>query len=161
MTEDEMIGLHHRLNGHEFEQASGDVDGQGGLMCCSPWGDKGSDTSERLNNNDILEQTVVSLHKFFSSHSKTKALMQMHFKVVYMQNEMGPRSSAILEYLLHHSSFHPLSLVTRKANSRMAALICGLCYCVRNTGLLFPPRVQAMTLASLTLHFSQGNFSGL
>ena len=37
-TEDEMVGWHHRLNGHEFEQALGDGEGQGGLLCCSPWG---------------------------------------------------------------------------------------------------------------------------
>ena len=50
MTEDEMIGWHHRLNGHEFEQAPGVVgDGQGGLECCNLWGGKESDTMERLN----------------------------------------------------------------------------------------------------------------
>ena len=37
MTEDEMIGRHHRLNGHEFEQTLGDSEGQGSLACCSPW----------------------------------------------------------------------------------------------------------------------------
>ena len=42
-TEDEMVGWHHRLNGHEFEQAPGDGDGQESLVCCSPWGHKGSD----------------------------------------------------------------------------------------------------------------------
>ena len=47
MTEDEMIGWHHQLNGHEFEQAPGDGDGQGGLTCCRPpWGHKESDTTE-------------------------------------------------------------------------------------------------------------------
>ena len=50
MTEDEMVGWHHRLSGHEFEQAPGAGDGQGGLACCSPWGHKESDTTERLNN---------------------------------------------------------------------------------------------------------------
>ena len=48
MTEDEMAGGHHRLNGHEFEQAPGVGDGQEDLMCCSPWGPKESAT-ERLN----------------------------------------------------------------------------------------------------------------
>ena len=48
-TEDEMVGWHHRLNGHEFEQAPGVGDGQGSLACCSPWGHKGSDTTEWLN----------------------------------------------------------------------------------------------------------------
>ena len=47
--EDEMVGWHHRLDGHEFEQALGAGDGQGGLACCSPWGRKESDTTERLN----------------------------------------------------------------------------------------------------------------
>ena len=43
MTEDEMVGWHHRLNGHEFEQAPGDGEGQGSLVCCNPWGHKESD----------------------------------------------------------------------------------------------------------------------
>ena len=49
MTEDEMVGWHHRLNGHEFEQTLGDGDGLGSLACCSPWAHKESDTTERLN----------------------------------------------------------------------------------------------------------------
>ena len=49
MTEDEMVGWHHRLDGHESEQAPGVGDGQEGLVCCSPWGGKESDTTERLN----------------------------------------------------------------------------------------------------------------
>ena len=49
MTEDEMVGWHHRLNGHESEQAPGVGEGQGSLVCCSPWGRKESDTTERLN----------------------------------------------------------------------------------------------------------------
>ena len=47
--EDEMAGWHHRLNGHEFEQASGVGDGHGSLACCSPWGRRESDTTKRLN----------------------------------------------------------------------------------------------------------------
>ena len=46
MTEDEMVGWHHRLNGHEFEQAPGDGEGQGILACCGPWGRKESDMTE-------------------------------------------------------------------------------------------------------------------
>ena len=46
MTEDEMVGWHHRLNGHEFEQAPEDGEGWGNLACCSPWGRKESDTAE-------------------------------------------------------------------------------------------------------------------
>ena len=46
MTKDEMVGLHHQLNGHESEQIPGDVEGQGSLACCSAWGHKESDTTE-------------------------------------------------------------------------------------------------------------------
>ena len=49
MTEDEMVGLYHWLNGHEFEQVPGVGDGQGVLACCSPWGRKESDMTEQLN----------------------------------------------------------------------------------------------------------------
>ena len=48
MTEDKMVGWHCRLDGHELEQALGDSEGQGSLACCSPWGRKESDTTERL-----------------------------------------------------------------------------------------------------------------
>ena len=51
MTEDEMVGWHHQLDGHEFQQAPGVGDGQGDLACCSPWGFKESDTTEGLNND--------------------------------------------------------------------------------------------------------------
>ena len=47
--EDEMVGWHHRLNGHEFEQALEVGDGQGGLACCSPWGRIELDMTEQLN----------------------------------------------------------------------------------------------------------------
>ena len=49
MTEDEMVGWYHWLNGHEFEQAPGDGEGQGSQACCSPWDRKELDTTERLN----------------------------------------------------------------------------------------------------------------
>ena len=52
-TEDEMAGWHHWLEGHEFEWTLGVGDGQGGLVCCSPWGHKESDTTERLNWTEL------------------------------------------------------------------------------------------------------------
>ena len=48
-TEDEMVGWHHQLDGHDFEQALGVDDGQGSLVCCSPWGHQELDTTEPLN----------------------------------------------------------------------------------------------------------------
>ena len=52
MTEDEMFGWHHQLDGHEAEQALGVSNGQGSVACCSPWGHKESDTTELLNWTD-------------------------------------------------------------------------------------------------------------
>ena len=46
MIEDEMVGWHHRFNGHEFDQTPGDGDGQGSLVCCSPWGHKELDKTQ-------------------------------------------------------------------------------------------------------------------
>ena len=57
MTEDEMLGWHHQLDGHEFEEALIDGEGQGGLVCCSPWGCKESDTTERLNGLTSFPQS--------------------------------------------------------------------------------------------------------
>ena len=51
MTEDEMVGWHHQLNGHKSEQTPRDNEGQGSLVCCSSWGRKEMDTTYRLNNN--------------------------------------------------------------------------------------------------------------
>ena len=54
VTENEMVGWHHWLNGHEFKQTPGDGDGQGSLVCCSPWGCKELNTTERLNNKNTF-----------------------------------------------------------------------------------------------------------
>ena len=51
---DEMVGCHHRLNGHEFGQTPGVGDGQGGLVCCSSWGRKESDMTEQLNWTEAI-----------------------------------------------------------------------------------------------------------
>ena len=64
MTEDEMVGWHHRFNRHEFEQTLGNSEGQGSFACCSPWGRKELDMTWQLKNNNrsvrrlILENCV-------------------------------------------------------------------------------------------------------
>ena len=60
-TEDEMVGWHHWLNGHEFEQAPETGDGQGSLVCCSLWGHKESDMTERLNWLKLVK--IISMTK--------------------------------------------------------------------------------------------------
>ena len=60
MTENEMAGWHHRLNGHEFEQALGDGEEQGSLAFCSPWSCKELDIIEQLNHNNIALITIIN-----------------------------------------------------------------------------------------------------
>ena len=64
MTEDEMVGWHHQLDGHEFEQALGVGDGQGSLLCCSPQNHKESDIAQQLNRQKIF---IIHIHKSFWS----------------------------------------------------------------------------------------------
>ena len=73
-SEDEMVGWHHRCNGHEFKQTPGAGDGQGSLECCSPWDCKESDTTEWLNWYilSLIQNTLGAFFFFISS------LYQMH-----------------------------------------------------------------------------------
>ena len=66
--EDEMVGWHHWLVGHEFEQAPGVGEGQGSLVCCSPWGHKESDTTEQLNWTELnYYLTSFFIHRCISA----------------------------------------------------------------------------------------------
>ena len=77
MTEDEMVGWHHRLDEHEFEQAPGDGEGQEGLVCCSPWGHKELDmTLQPKKNNASIKHfytlkfefhIILLCHKYYSA----------------------------------------------------------------------------------------------
>ena len=59
-----MVGLHHWLNGHEFQQTLGDGEGEGSLACCSPRSHKESDRTEWLNNNNILREVLKWVNDF-------------------------------------------------------------------------------------------------
>ena len=60
MTKDKIVGWHHQLNGYEFEETLKVGDGQGGLVCCSPWGHKESDMTEQLNRTDCFLLVLMS-----------------------------------------------------------------------------------------------------
>ena len=59
-----MVGWHHQLNGHEFEQTLGDREGQGSLACCSPWGHKAQDTTQQLKTKTITNYLITILMLF-------------------------------------------------------------------------------------------------
>ena len=67
VTEDEMVGWYHQLNGHELVQTPGDSEGQGSLVCCGPWGHKEWDKTEWLKNNhhDCIKFTPIDIFFLF------------------------------------------------------------------------------------------------
>ena len=72
MAEDEMVGWRDQLSGHEFGWTPGVCDGHGGLACCSPWGHKESDMTERLDLNELMELQrchALSKTQFFVTKS--------------------------------------------------------------------------------------------
>ena len=79
MTEDEMVGWHHRLDGHEFDQALGVDDGQGGLMCCSPWGRKELDTTEGLSRTELIIIYRTNSTILFYTNFSLKQLYRYYF----------------------------------------------------------------------------------
>ena len=79
MTENEMVGQHHQLDGHEFEQALGDGEGQRSLACCSPWGHKQLDMTERLNNNPRQSTDTVQTLSNYQWHFSQNQDKQFHY----------------------------------------------------------------------------------
>ena len=101
MTEDEMVGWHHWLNGHEFEQAPGDSEGQGSLACCSPWGLKESDMTEWLNwtETDLFifssfDIWMYILLFFFFLHISTSFLLN-HPKIGCRHHATSPLNKSV------------------------------------------------------------------
>ena len=77
MKEDKVVGWHHQLNEHEFEQTPGVGEGHGSLVCYSPWGPKESDTTEQLNNNTLIfsnhhphQSTDINIQTRLSNNKK-------------------------------------------------------------------------------------------
>ena len=69
-----MIGWHHQLSGHEFEQTQGDSEGQGSLVCYSPWSRKESDMTEQLNNNKCLVLALIWRKRSFTVQGNQETL---------------------------------------------------------------------------------------
>ena len=87
-AEDEMVGWHHRLDGHEFE-APGVGDGQRSLACCGPWSHKESDTPEQLNWTDCMQDIMPGvLHSFLCGTLKL-ASFKRHWDPSGLQSQQG------------------------------------------------------------------------
>ena len=81
MTKGKMVEWHHRLNAHEFEQALGDGEGKGSLVCCSPWGRKESDITERLDNPLAPSTPLLQKSVQYSESESTLTLEQTNFYI--------------------------------------------------------------------------------
>ena len=87
MTEDKVVGWHHQLDGHEFEQAPGIGEGQGSLACCSPWGCKESNTTEQLNWTVLA--VLPAVLKGFSQYSFSTFTFQQS-SMPKLQRDLSP-----------------------------------------------------------------------
>ena len=124
-TEDEMVGWHSQLDGHEFEQAPGVGDGQGGLVCYNPWGHKESDMTEQLNWTDLLDTFTHFNPILLQIHFEKQPLVWAVWALSVSPIELG--TSYIIHMLLHtHSTptdfSGPLSL------SHSSPLFCQVCW---------------------------------
>ena len=114
MIEDEMVGWHHQLNGHEFEQAPEVGDGQGSLACCSSWGRKESDKTEQVNwteHNKSSKQLSISSYNYYP-------LGMRIFKIYSLRNFQICNTvllTIVTKLHIKHSLFHAcmLSIYTR------------------------------------------------
>ena len=91
-----MVGWHHWLNGHEFEEAPGDGEGQGSLACCSPWGHKESDMTERLNNNNL--EYIKNVY----NNNKTTHFKNGHWTWIYISPQLHKHETSTWKDAQHH-----------------------------------------------------------
>ena len=95
-TKNEMVGWYHWLNGHEFEEAPGDGEGQGSLACCSSWGHKESDMTERLNNNNL--EYIKNVY----NNNKTTHFKNGHWTWIYISPQLHKHETSTWKDAQHH-----------------------------------------------------------
>ena len=114
LTEDEMVGWHHQVNGHEFEQTLGDSEGQGSLACCSSWGCKESDTLRLNSSSSTLTDSLwlLCLGRWQGQKQEDKSGMHFHLPLIgrleqeCMHAQSCPTLCDPMDYSLPGSSVH-------------------------------------------------------
>ena len=109
-AEDEMVGWHHRLNGHESEQTPGGGVGQGSLACCSPWGHKQSDTTWQLNNNN--NNNNILLDKFLPLYRQ----LLLTFSLEAEMRSLDPKFFLSFPFNVHEIIVHSFTLFWRTSS---------------------------------------------
>ena len=138
MPEDEMVGWHHWLNGHEFEQAPGESEGQGSLACCGPWGHKELDTGEQPNNNEGFKAEESICPVLWGA---TGSMLYKEWKI---------------QRLIRHAVLFSVVLDLRCCVWRSCALLFSSCL---ERGLLFSCRVQASHRKGFSRALGHAGFS--
>ena len=111
--EDEMVGWHHWLNGHEFEQAPGDSEGQGSLACCSPWGRRESDLPEQ---QQYLKKLCWKWLSYYELLNKLTFTVKYSNCISYKEHEkvlfgvIGFREVCLVKYFLYMEKFLILTM---------------------------------------------------
>ena len=111
-TEDEMVGWHHRLDGHGFGWTPGVGDGQGGLACCGSWGRKESDTTEQLNWTDRatrisgLKLVKLTLHVGTPCRSSPPPATAHRHRIVLYHSDPSCDQMPFHDYLFHLWPYH-------------------------------------------------------
>ena len=123
MTEDEMVGWHHRLNGHRFEQAPGDGEPQGGLVCCSPWGHKESDTTEWLSLSQKVKCQRIDVFELWCWRRLLRVLWTARRSNQSILKEISPEYS--LEGLMLKLKLQYFGHLMQRADSLEKTLMLG------------------------------------
>ena len=136
-----MVGWHHRLNGHEFEQTPGDSEGQGTLAYCDPWGRKESDTTDGLKNNN---RCVVVSHSYFVLKTYAFYVLKKWAKhltkgdiqcQIFLINSLLYSQSSLQEEkkdVLAEDGFDPSTSGLWAQHASAAPLCCGSALCPKN-----------------------------
>ena len=92
MTEDQMVGLHYQLNGHEFKQTLGDGEGQGSLACCSPWDCKELNMTERQNKS----QCILNTQNTPITRQSSSVQLLSHYQIINLESRLRGLSFSCL-----------------------------------------------------------------
>ena len=128
-TEDKMVGWHHRLDGHEFEQAPRVGDGQGSLTCCTPWGRKESDTTELLYWTELYWSEVKPVFKLLCMHklSKRNSLWRQYIMVCDREKGLNSIYNFDTDELCELFSLSTLLFLISSVEVKIAPTLWGCC----------------------------------
>ena len=144
-----MLGWHHQLNGHEFEQAVGDGEGQGSQACCSRWGHKELDPTKQLNDNNTLFKHLKKKTK--QNQDPCSSTQQQSCMRSLPREDMGGNPTSFLEWCERRPKSHHPSLPAGMDQRKLSG----------QSGLSPVPSGNKATFTSVSLEDHTGGARGL